>query len=419
MACGRMMRNVVAAVCLICLCAGTALAWGEIRYPDRPLNLRKARSASAAWVGMLFPGQKVRIAHEVDGWVAIYEPGETRSSEAAAVGYANIKYLKPRPGKVDIEAWGELMATKTRLNVRAESTIRSEKVSALAPGQRVRVDFPEDDWTMVFVPGATIRSQLNAVGWVKSKYLVPAVGVTPTRQVVAQEDSVQADPAPVVKPASKAASSGRPWGRIVTIPDDVVVRMARSSKSHFVRTLKKGDKVKVDMLRNGWYAVFQPGESLRRENRAIGYAAEHDLEGRPAPVAAAPAKSDGGQTVIPIDRKRFADAKRPDPVADRNVHGFQYKVMETSETRKFGESWTMVKVFVAAKKVPREAGLADLAETLRPGLAKSGRNLAILFYLPGMDFEDIAYGEARFVEKTLTEFRIRKTALFGTDFPLR
>ncbi len=73
-----------------------ASAFGEIRYPDRPLNLRKARSAKASWVGSLYPGQKVRIAFLKDGWVAVFEPGETRNSESAAVGYSNVKYLKKK-----------------------------------------------------------------------------------------------------------------------------------------------------------------------------------------------------------------------------------------------------------------------------------------------------------------------------------
>ena len=159
------------ALCLLFLAATVASAFGEIRYPDRPLNLRASRSAKARWVGSLYPGQKVRIAFMEDGWVAIFEPGETRADESAAVGYSNAKYLVAKPGRVEPESWGELMYTPRKLNIRSGPSVKTARRGALDAGERVKVDFPDGDWVMVFGPGATIRSEMNARGYCAAKYL--------------------------------------------------------------------------------------------------------------------------------------------------------------------------------------------------------------------------------------------------------
>lgn len=49
------------------------------------------------------------------------------------------------------------------------------------------------------------------------------------------------------------------------------IREARTTKSKIIAKLYKGEKVKVDFLRNNWYAIFEVGESERNENKALGY----------------------------------------------------------------------------------------------------------------------------------------------------
>ncbi|MBN2140733.1 MAG: hypothetical protein JW718_06965 [Desulfovibrionaceae bacterium] len=61
------------------------------------------------------------------------------------------------------------------------------------------------------------------------------------------------------------------WGEIREADRDLNVRRARDLGSEHVKTLKKGDRVKVDFLEDGWVAVFALDEPVRSESRAIGY----------------------------------------------------------------------------------------------------------------------------------------------------
>jgi uncharacterized protein YgiM (DUF1202 family) len=445
------------ALCLLFLAATVASAFGEIRYPDRPLNLRASRSAKARWVGSLYPGQKVRIAFMKDGWVAIFESGETRADESAAVGYSNAKYLVAKPGRVEPESWGELMYTPRKLNIRSGPSVKTARRGALDAGERVKVDFPDGDWVMVFDPGATIRSEMNARGYCAAKYFEPvktqatAAPARATEQAAVPTGagnvvsvasgkgqvggSVASAPKPVAitpEPAqendgdSVAAGDNQgssDWGKVVTLQEDINLRKERTSTSPRVRTLRAGDRVRVDYLKNGWYAVFVEGEVLRSENRALGYALRSlvDSEDQPAPVPA-PAQSagtavaqDGPRTLV-IDRTKFTDAKRPDPTPNKTAHGYQYRLLEKSETKKYGETWITLKVFLSTTKLPGADQIKDFCTTMWTDHRRATKNLVVLLYLPGMDTEDLAYGVVSFDDSGLLELWVRRVALFGTDF---
>ncbi len=47
---------------------------------------------------------------------------------------------------------GETVYTARKLNIRSKPSIRGRKLGQLAAMKRVKIDFPEDDWTMVFLP---------------------------------------------------------------------------------------------------------------------------------------------------------------------------------------------------------------------------------------------------------------------------
>jgi uncharacterized protein YgiM (DUF1202 family) len=465
-------------LCLLLVSAVAAMAFGDIRYPDRPLNLRAARSAKAKWVGSLHPGQKVKVAFMKDGWVAVFEPDETRADEASAVGYSNAKYLLPRQTRVELEPWGELMVTPQTLNIRSEASLRGSRVGTLSPNERVKVDFPDGDWVMVFAPDATIRSEMNGRGYCAAKYFEPvtASAEAPTAQpevtvhavaaaeaapevvsvddgkgqvggaVASQPIAVQPAPVPPVvvqpmtvkasespsgkQPKVAPASSAGDWGKVVTLQDDINLRKERTSSSSRVRTLKVGDRVRVDFLKNGWYAVFHENEVLRSENRALGYALRSLVDGEsiesamPAaaareasePPAAQPPAAGGGKQTMVIDRSKFKDSKRPDPTPNKTAHGYQYRLLEKSETKKYGETWITLKVFLSTSKLPSSEQLKDFSTTMWEENRRATKNLVVLIYLPGMDTEDLAYGVVSFSDKAMLELWVRKVALFGTDF---
>jgi lipopolysaccharide export system protein LptA len=62
------------------------------------------------------------------------------------------------------------------------------------------------------------------------------------------------------------------WGEIREAASNLNIRAKRTPKSEHVVTLTKGQKVKVDFLKNGWFAVFSVNETERSEKRAMGYA---------------------------------------------------------------------------------------------------------------------------------------------------
>lgn len=465
----------LAAACLV-LAAAPAFAFGKIMYSDRPLNLRDGRSPKAEWVGSLYAGQKVRVAHEKDGWVAVYEPSATDPSESRAAGFSNAKFLKPTRGRYEPKEWGELAVSSTKLNIRSRPNVRGEKVRTLQPGERVIIDFPEDDWTVVFSPGTTIRSRLNGIGYASAKFLEPVTAATPPAPA---PEPAPAPAAPAVRQAveppapAKAAPTASTAIRRVALANAVNVHQSRTTNSPLVRTLEPGDVVQLGLLRNGWYAVFKASDMIRSESSSIGYALQSamDANSREAGMAVAPAapsaparraepkrdvepaepvisaetlkaealKDDrplrpaaraaseptfspkaapraGKQQTLVIDRSAFKDAKRPDPAPDQSAHGYRFKFLEKSETREYGHVWITLKVFLATTKLPDRAALKDFASSLWKDHRRVTKNVLVEVYLPGMDLDDLAWGVVKFDYDGMTELWTRRATLFGTKF---
>ncbi|MEZ7196359.1 SH3 domain-containing protein [Pseudodesulfovibrio karagichevae] len=468
---------IVAVACLV-LSSAPAFAFGQILYADRPLNLRDGRSPKAEWVGSLYAGQKVRVAHEKDGWVAVYEPDATDPSEAKAAGYSNSKFLKPTRGRYEPKEWGDLVVSSTKLNIRSKPNVRGEKVRTLQPGERVLVDFPEDDWTVVFASGATIRSKLNGIGYASTKYLEPAGAASP-----APAPEPEPAPAPAstevrrpVEPAAQAPAERVPEPstaiRRVALANEVNVHQSRTTNSPLVQTLRPGDVVQLGLLRNGWYAVFKASDMIRSESSSIGYALQSAMDANsreagvvvspvtpPAPAKAvapaapsAPAKpeisaealkaealkadrspspapaaapepafearplSTGKQQTLVIDRSAFKNARRPDPSPDQNAHGYRYKFLEKSENRAYGHVWITLKVFLDTSKLPDRAALKDFASSLWKDHRRVTKNVLVEVYLPGMDLDDLSWGVVKFDYDGMIELWTRRATLFGTKF---
>lgn len=395
--------------CLLFLSLGTAAAFGEIRYPDRSLNLRSNRSAQGDWVGLLAAGQKVRVAYMENGWFAVFEPGETRDSEEYAVGYTNSKYLKAQPIKVETLAWGKANETISAVPIRTKASALSKKVGDLEAGTPVISDFSYNEWVMVFPATATIRSKMGALGFVKASQL--------------KKRAAQSVPVPVVstKKEKDTRDIYTEWGTVVKVSGVVELYRERTRDSRKVKTLGPGQKVRIDFPANGWVAVFKQDERLRKEYRAIGYAPQSSMQpASKAKVSFDKAISDatGGKArkTVVIDKKRIVGGNRPDPKPDRKAGGFSYKLLRKGQGKMAGETWISLRVFVAVDKAPDRDVLMGLATALWKQHRSSGKNLAVLVYLPGMNTEDIAYGVYQFSEDGLIESWVRRTTLLGTKF---
>ncbi|MEI8174218.1 MAG: GNVR domain-containing protein, partial [Deltaproteobacteria bacterium] len=88
----------------------------------------------------------------------------------------------------------------------------------------------------------------------------PSEALTPSAPVVA----------PVPKENSKPPSVD--WGTIFSASSKTNIRKERSIDSKITGTLEPGQKMKVDFLKDDWYAVFNIKETQRDEAKAMGYA---------------------------------------------------------------------------------------------------------------------------------------------------
>jgi len=85
-----------------------------------------------------------------------------------------------------------------------------------------------------------------------------------------------------------SSAFGAGWGEVREAASNLNVREARSPRSEHVLTLTKGQRVRVDFPKDGWYAVFDLAETERNESRALGYANAKFL----TPVAEAVSETD-------------------------------------------------------------------------------------------------------------------------------
>lgn len=405
---------------ILCLFAAEAQAFGEIRYPDRPLNLRQKRDADSGWVGLLRAGQKVRIAWVKDGWAAIFEPWMTDGDTARVAGYANTKYLKKRRGKVEEKPWGEWRRTKTKLNYRSGPERGAKRLGVLDSGVVLRTDFPEDGWVAVFEPKATIRSRMNSFGWVKEDYLATASrpSTKATSSQIATRSTSKADQKPVaVSRPDTSEPSSADWGRILRAPMELNLRRERAGGSKYATTIPKGQAVKVDFLKEGWYAVFSPSAKVRKESRALGYVLRRLIE--PEAAGAQPtitSKADSGRKTIVIPRKPTAKVHKAAPKVDKRAHGFRYGVMERAQSTMLGVPVEIVKVYLEVDRLPKAQSMRDFANTLWKEFRTSGRELRLEIYLPEMNLDGLSFISARYTYQKEVEFWARKATLYGTRF---
>lgn len=109
-------------------------------------------------------------------------------------------------------------------------------------------------------------------------------------------------------------ASAEEWGEIREAVLNLNVRSKRTAKSDHVVTLAKGQRVKVDFIRDGWGAVFSLNEIIRDEKKAIGYANVKYLKLiQAAPKPAANAKAEPKKTAEPVAKPSPKPVKSASP----------------------------------------------------------------------------------------------------------
>jgi hypothetical protein len=452
-------RILAACLALLCLLAAElcpAQDFGLAVTVDKPQPVRRERNESAAIVRMLKPGEPVRVDLLQDGWYAVF-PAEAASPDpAAAVGFVEARLVKPAAvpsfrAKVQPPAptpaaasatgpaWGELRVVDRPLNIRKARSRFSEHVRTLKQGERIKTDFLKDGWVAVFDPAETVRSEKKALGFVNAKYL-PA-------------PSVKAKARPEPAPAAEAAAQ-KAWGELRVVDRKVNLRRARTPSSGHVRTLQPGDRVKVDFLKDDWYAVFDLNEPVRSEKKALGYVFRKLIDPpaqpvqaaqparpplpepappsalavpspppEPAGIVAPPARRPGNEAAAVLEQDKkvtlkpepFEVRSRVAPRPDQTSHGFRYKILHRTETKRAGAPLLNLKVYLDVSVLPGMESLQDFATTLWKS-EQGVKDMIVDIYVPGMDLDDLAFATATFSGKGLVEFWARQAALFGTKF---
>ncbi|HMM38180.1 MAG TPA: LptA/OstA family protein [Desulfovibrio sp.] len=267
---------------ILLLVATQAWAFGEIRYADRPLNVRKARNLESEHVKTLQAGEKVRVDHLRDGWYAVFDLNASDPDESKAFGYAKSSFLLP----VTPEA-------------------------APAPAAKVQIPAPP---TKTQVPVGVGTAQPAP-----AETKIPVGVPMPEIKASAQSAPIAA---PTVETKPLPVSSIIP-SEIKAAAIKVSVRTARAVNSPISATLAPGQRVQAAFLRDGWFAVFKLDDKNLEESKALGFVhASELLPETPGvkPLAqlstpAASSKSTTPEPTAPVaSRSEITEAVQPVPV---------------------------------------------------------------------------------------------------------
>jgi hypothetical protein len=133
--------------------------------------------------------------------------------------------------------------------------------------------------------------------------------------------------------------------------------------------------VKADFLRDNWFAVFSPNESVRSERRALGYVYAPLL--RPTP----PSAEDVGGPAGPIPHRVVA---RQD-VSYRGAQRMAYRVV------------------LDVQEIPSEPAMCETAKAIWKNGNTRWDEFTVWLYLPDMNTRSLAYVTAEFRPSGLKE----------------
>ena len=170
------------------------------------------------------------------------------------------------------------------------------------------------------------------------------------------------------------------WGKIKYVYSTTNIRAERSTESRIVGQLTAGEKIKVHFLKDNWFAIFKVEETVKDEDRALGYIYAPLL--KPTP---------------PGQKKPFK----------KTLSTLKYKIVERQETSSGGISHMVYRVLVEVDHKPSKAQLKQIAAELWRNGNKGWKEFFVFMYLPGMNTEGFAYGVAEFKPSGLKKLRIQ------------
>jgi len=167
------------------------------------------------------------------------------------------------------------------------------------------------------------------------------------------------------------------WGLIRYVHTPTNIRANRSSKSEIVGVLKAGEKIKVDYLKNNWFAIFKVNETVRSESGALGYVY--------APLLKPNSPSNSGNE-------------------GKSTASLKYRIVEKKDISYRGTSRMTFRVVITNKAASKNQMKATAIQIWK-NENKGWDEFTIFMYLPGMDTQNAAYGIAEFRPNGLLEFK--------------
>lgn len=383
--------------------------WGRLYVVTGNVSVRESPADGALKVRVLKAGQTVRVDFQDEAWAAVFDPKEQVRSELKAMGYAKLTDLKAN-GRLELaQPVSSIEVRKPRPDAKPEVVINGRPEKASLPAKSAEKPGKPEGKT----DGKTGASTDSKVA-VKATQSADSTG-KPGRPDKSDTSG---------KPA-KADKAAKGFGELRVADRALSVRAQRDKESEFKRLLQPGQRVRVDFLEDGWFAVFDPEEKTRDLARAWGYSRDKYLvpegsyvgvppeavsnvpAGRPAPAVPA-ASAPAAAAHAAQAQTASALAKGQKAKAEGDVG---YAVLTRKEDRKKPPTVTL-RVRLDLARPPAPEALRKIAREIWKAERKKDENLQLELLLNGMDAGGLAYAMARFHEDgRLREFWWREVVL--------
>ena len=188
-----------------------------------------------------------------------------------------------------------------------------------------------------------------------------------------------------VQPSS---AIGQEWGVVRYAHQAVNIRSGRTTEAAIVGQLRPGQLVKADFLRDNWFAVFDPNESVRSEDQALGYV--------------------------------YAPLLKPNAPSAADVTGppgsLTYRIVARQDVSYRGSQRMTYRVALDVPEIPSEPAMCETAKAIWQNGNTRWDEFTVWMYLPGMNTRSLAFVTAEFRPSGLIQFTVASFALWDTKW---
>ena len=325
--------------------------------------------------------------------------------------------------------WGRVVTVHGKVAVRENPAPDALQVRQLKDGQKVRVDFVDEGWAAVFDPQDPVRAETRAQGYVRLSELRSGgdASLLRSRNSAKLEKSrklggfeLAEASAKGKKKDAKKAQPAQSFGEIRVADRQMAVRAGRDKDSEFLRLLNAGQRVRVDMQADGWFAVFAPDETVRDLSRAWGYGRDKYLvpekayAGHPLPEPADSASKEAPAKEAPAKEApaRPGQKQKTDAKGDPGNDAVGYSVLARQVDRLRPLAPVVLRVRLDVPSPPAQEVLRKVVREIWKAERHKNEDLQVEVLLPGMDQNGLAFAVARFHDDgRLKEFWWREVLL--------